>query len=561
MSGRLLRRAPVVLIVVLVVVQAAAIILPPRFVVVAVLRDVVPFVVPLVAAAFCFVAGNPRRPGAEPFWLFLGLGALCWGLGDIGYSIYGLLDIEPAGRLTLADAGYLLLIPLWGAALITHPSRSRHALDRFGTLIDALVVVAISATVTTVFVLEPALRGVSDLSGALVNTAYPLGDLALIVVLVTVLARANVRLRPAELLVGCAAATFAIGDSFYARLAISDQYYPGHVVDITWTLAFAFVALAAGHRLSSRRDVDERGSTFPTLAILGIVGMLGLAGLAALTRLRDPVVLTGGVITGLLVVSRLVVLLVDRARLVRSLDEKVGELKEAHAAREQFIATVSHDLRTPLSSITGFAELLRQPDVLKDPTQVAQITGSIERNARRLTRLTEDLLCAGQFATGHPPPLTFSTVDLRQTAQEVIEDMGLSGEVMVEGSPQINAIADRHRLQQVLTNLIDNAFKHSGSKDVLIRVGSSDDGPTIEVTDKGTGIPAEFVSKIFEPFESDFSRASNVGLGLYVVSSLVGAMNGRISVTSERGRGTTFTVVLPPAVSQATSEMGRGLSA
>jgi signal transduction histidine kinase len=242
------------------------------------------------------------------------------------------------------------------------------------------------------------------------------------------------------------------------------------------------------------------------------------------------------------------ILLFDRATLVNSFDNKVRQLEEANAARERFIATVSHDLRSPLASISGFAELLREPEILRQPQQVAEMTLSIERNARRLARLTEDLLCAGQFASGHPPPLRLKAIDLRQTAEEVLNDSGRTDQVKVEGSRWVYAMADRQRVQQILTNLLDNAFKHSGSKDVSIRVRHSDEGAEIDVSDRGVGIPQDRIDQIFDPFISDFSRQSNVGLGLYVVANLVGAMNGRISVASEPDAGTTFKIILPLAV-------------
>jgi signal transduction histidine kinase len=242
-------------------------------------------------------------------------------------------------------------------------------------------------------------------------------------------------------------------------------------------------------------------------------------------------------------------LVTDRARLIGSLDEKVHELEEAHLARERFIATISHDLRSPLTAIEGFASLLQESSVAEDAGQVSDMAATIERNARHLTHLTEDLLCAGQFAAGHPPTLDVGTINLKQLADEVMGDLGRTDRVRIDGNPFVTASADRQRLRQVLTNLVDNAFKHSGSSDVRVHIGATDAGPTIEVTDGGVGISPERMGRIFEPFVRDVTKASSVGLGLYVVGNLVTAMGGRMSVTSEIGVGTTFTVTLPSASS------------
>lgn len=538
--------------VLLLFAQALSMALSGDVFVVGVARECIPFIVPLVAAAAAFFTAV-RNPGDErPFWLFVGAGSLAWAFGDIGFSIYGMLDYDPAGRLSLADAGYLALIPLWGAALVVHPSRSRRVIDRLGTSVDALVVLSFAATLTTVYVLIPALREATDVAGAVVTMAYPLGDLALIAVLVSILTRSAQSMRAGDVLVTIAAAVFAIGDIVFARLSLIGAYAVGNPVDLTWSFAFICVAWGAGKSLASQRD-DERRIAFPLLAVVGIGAITCLTILAATTHMRDTALLGGAVVTGLLVVIRLGLLLIDRARLIGTLDVHVLALEEAHAARERFIATVSHDLRSPLTAISGFAELLVEPSVAEDPDQVLAMASTIQRNARHLTHLTEDLLTAGQFATGHPPMLELVSVNLRQTIGDVMHDLGRSDTVVVDGNPFVHALADERRLRQILTNLVDNAFKHSGSTDVSVKVGESTDGPTIEVIDQGVGMSPERLGRLFQPFMNDVTKATSVGLGLYVVGNLVTAMNGRLSVTSELGGGTTFTVTLPTASTRAST--------
>jgi signal transduction histidine kinase len=382
----------------------------------------------------------------------------------------------------------------------------------------------------------------------LVALAYPIADLALLAIFCSTRARASDRLTAVDLFIAGAIITFSVGDIGFARLAITGVYDVGHPVDLTWTLAFVFLMFAAGRVQSVAAKGSERATVVPLLSIIGAIAMGSITILAVLSYHPQSMLLLGAAISGVLLIVRLVILLADRSRIVTELDDKIVQLEEANASRERFMATVSHDLRTPLAAIIGFAELLQDPEMMTDPGEVTDMTLSIERNARRLARLTEDLLCAGQFASGHPPPLRLAAVDLRQTAEEVVGDLGRGDKVKVEGSLWTYAMADEQRVQQVLTNLIDNALKHSGSEEVVVRIRPATDGAILEVADLGCGIPPERIGAIFDPFVSDFKRSSSAGLGLYVVSSLVSAMGARISVTSEVGAGTTFTLTFPSGI-------------
>ena len=549
--GPRLRQMPVLAAGGLLVLHAVAVLVEADNAVLRLANEILPVLIPLAAGVACFVVASRGRREERALWTFLGLGAVAWALGDMGFTIYGLMGIDPSGRLTLADAGYLGLIPLWIAAIIYHPSRSRRSIDRFGAMISALTIVAVIATITMAYVLTPALDQAEDAAGAIVNLAYPVGDLALLAVLISMRARSWARMRLGDLLLVASFVVFAVGDIVYVRLALFDAYDVGHLVDLSWSTSFVLLAFAAGRSMSDVEGKDEQRAVIPMLALFAIVGQLAVTALAAATRFSNRALLAGAVTSGLLLVARLIVLLVDRARLLASYDAKVQQLEEANAARERFIATVSHDLRSPLASISGFAELLREPEIQRDPAQVADMTNSIERNARRLTRLAEDLLCAGQFAAGHPPPLRLKAIDLRQTAEEVLNDTGRADQIKVEGSRWVYAMADRQRVQQILMNLLDNAVKHSRSDDIKIKVRQSDKGAEMEVVDHGVGIPPERIAQIFDPFISDFSKQANAGLGLYVVANLVGAMHGRIDVTSEPNVGTTFTIVLPLAIPES----------
>jgi signal transduction histidine kinase len=509
-----------------------------------IVHEVVPFVVPLVAAGVCFRAASRATSAERASALFFGLGAVAWALGDISFSVLDLLHHNPASSLTLADAGYLALIPFWGAALLLHPARSRRGLELFGGTLDALVVFVAAATLTAAYVLIPIVASAGNFAGSLVQLTYPTSDLALLTAFVSIHARSLPRFRSGEAFVGSAIFVFVAGDIAYARVALTDGYHTGHPVDLTWVVAFLSLIVAARKGLHAEARRHAEVATVPTLTVIGIIGMVSIAVAAMFSREQRALLLIGAVEIAFLLVARMTTLLIERSRLAQELGSTVDQLEQAHQARERFVATISHDLRSPLTAIHGFAELLARSEGLS-PQEVQTFTGSITRNAERLTRLTEDLLCAGQFASGHAPTLETDTLDLCETVERAVKDMGFEGRIRVLGH-STPAVGDRQRIEQVLGNLIDNAIKHSpGPEDVTVRVASDPDGPVFEVLDRGTGIAPERVQAIFDPFVSDHLGASSVGLGLYVVRNLVAAMGGRISVTTELGRGSTFHVSLP----------------
>lgn len=523
---------------------AASLFVPLKSSAIGLAQEILPIVVPMVCGLVCFrsARGDERRDRTS--WVLLGAGAVVWGLGDLGYTLFDHLGIDPTG-LTAADAGFLALIPLWMAALLLHPAQSRRGFELLGASLEALILFVAGATVIVAFVLAPALASADDVAGAIVNTAYPLGDLILFGTLLTVYSRSATRFLLGEWLVGAAIAVFAVGDMVYARLVLVDLYDVGHPVDLTWVAAFVLVIVAADVGLRGRARADSEMASVPLLTVTGIGALIALGLVAALADEQRSILLGGAAATGLLVAVRQATLLVERSRLVRALALNMRRLEEAQRARERLLATVSHDLRNPLAAISGFAELLSEQDVLRDPEQVQAYADSIKRNTRRLARLTEDLFAAGQFAAGHAPQLRVESLDLHATVVQAVQDLGYADDVRVEGFA-VSVSVDAQRIVQVLGNLLDNALKHTSEPGgVVVRVGRTGEDAVLEVADAGTGIPPERINDIFEPFVSDFAGASSAGLGLYVVRNFVSAMGGRISVTSELGNGSTFRIVLP----------------
>jgi signal transduction histidine kinase len=221
--------------------------------------------------------------------------------------------------------------------------------------------------------------------------------------------------------------------------------------------------------------------------------------------------------------------------------------------RAQFLAVVSHEMRTPLTSIISFSELLRgESDGLSPDGQ--RFLGIIERNADRLLRLIDDLLMLNRLEAGGVP-LELTQVSLPGLAMEIVKSAapmaaksGVTVHLDAGQGPQV--LADPRRITQVLDNLIGNAVKFS-NVDGLVRVKLRYVRGTwrIDVSDTGIGIPADEAARLFGPFVRGSNARSaglpGTGLGLAIVKSLVEMHGGHVKVESVLDEGTTFSVFLP----------------
>lgn len=232
----------------------------------------------------------------------------------------------------------------------------------------------------------------------------------------------------------------------------------------------------------------------------------------------------------------------------------VTPLKQAEATRRDFVANVSHELRTPLSLISGFVETLLD-GALQDPPTATRFLRTIKRHTDRLTFLIDDLLQLSQLESGRIQ-LQRQPVTLRELAQAQVEDFGARaaarGMTLRNRVPEDLVVsADAGRLEQVLSNLVDNAIKY-GKQGGEIELGAERaDGNAVRmwVQDDGPGIPPEARSRVFERFyRVDRARsreAGGTGLGLSIVKHIVQAHGGVVAVDSDLGRGSRFHFTLP----------------
>jgi PAS domain S-box-containing protein len=247
----------------------------------------------------------------------------------------------------------------------------------------------------------------------------------------------------------------------------------------------------------------------------------------------------------------------DREALLSQTQEQNERLRNLDRMKDEFIALVSHELRTPLTSICGYLELLLQDDVMVDlPEAQANWLGVIDRNAERLLRLVEDLLLTAQASAGklalEKAELDVGAVVTQavQAGTPVAAARGISLTCATEPLPPTSG--DRLRIGQVVDNLVSNALKFTPSGgSVEVRAYPHRSAVRIEVADTGMGISEPEQAQLFERFfrtaRAQEQAIPGVGLGLSISKAIVEAHDGRISVRSVEGAGTTFYVDLPVA--------------
>ena len=242
------------------------------------------------------------------------------------------------------------------------------------------------------------------------------------------------------------------------------------------------------------------------------------------------------------------------ARLARSFNTMAREVDRAHRMQRDFVANVSHDLKTPLTSVQGFAQALLD-GTADDPDARVHAARVIYEEAERMRRLVHELLELAKLESGQ---IKFAEepVDLGPLLAEAVDrviPLAETRDVTVElrapaSLPPVRG--DESRLSQVFNNLLDNALAHTpaGGSIQVVAAPTSEETLEIVVSDTGSGIPPEDLPRVFERFyQADKARAGQrgTGLGLAIVQEVVTAHHGHVTASSQPGQGTRITVTLP----------------
>ena len=238
------------------------------------------------------------------------------------------------------------------------------------------------------------------------------------------------------------------------------------------------------------------------------------------------------------------------------LHERQVELERAIGARSRFYASMSHELRTPINAILGYSSLMLDRIYGDLNEQQARGIERTQRAARHLLELVNDVLDLSKIEAGKfevdVEPTTFPALieDLFVTVRPIAEETGSSLSLEHEGTP-ITITTDPRRVRQILLNLLSNAIKFGAGKPIAVRVAPiTGGGVRIDVCDQGEGIAKDDQRKIFDEFVQLGKRKNQegTGLGLPISQRLAHLLNGNLFVSSEVGKGSTFTLRLPAAL-------------
>ncbi len=245
----------------------------------------------------------------------------------------------------------------------------------------------------------------------------------------------------------------------------------------------------------------------------------------------------------------------SRLALERDLQDKLlAEMRKLEEFRRDFITNVTHEIKTPVTSILGAVDVISDSDPGLDERDRRELLKVLKNQSERLNALVEDILQLARLEKAEISRTTDFALcnvgDIVETAVNLVrplaERSGIA--ISVERLPVQNRSCDSRLIESAVSNLVQNAIRHSGTKTIEVVVGSRPDGKAeICVADHGIGIPTECQGRIFERFyrvDKDRSRAlGGTGLGLAIVKHIVQLHGGEVSVESKPGEGTTFKVV------------------
>jgi signal transduction histidine kinase len=487
-----------------------------------------------VAAAGSFLSGLSGR--AQAFYLLVGLVAVPW-------AVVVLFATESARR-TVAASGWVADLLTVFALQVLLPAHARVAL-----VVSVAVVVAAGYLVRTVATRTIAATAlVLTLCARLATggplTATELTLYAAIVVAVTVVAeRVAVERRHAAALAhrleGRAA---AILDKVADAVVLTDEAGLVRSLNPSARRLFGAVAYPPPHCAEALRlHLGERA-----LDCTNGCPLVGTAGDSQGVRVWRP--LPDGRRQPLLASAALVGDAGAGAEVVHSLRD-ITKLVEADEAKTLFLATASHELKTPLTVINGFAStLLRRPDVDAETRTVALT--AIHRRGIELSKIVDRLLMSSRIEAGRLQ-LAIEPLDLAALVRDRVAAVpaATGRHVTVDVADVPPALGNADAVATVIDHLVDNALKYAPQGSVAVRVTARGTAVEIVVSDTGVGMDADQAEHCFDKFwqadASDARRFGGTGIGLYIVKSLVDAMGGDIAVTSELGAGTAFTVTLP----------------
>ena len=509
-------------------------------------------VAPLFAAAGAAFSARRCEGRARRAWALLGLGFLSWGLGQATWSVYELALGREVPFPSLADVGYLGLIPFVAAGMLLLHSAPRGARARVRAAVDGMVVAGSFLFVSWTAVLAQIYADTeAGLVEKVIALAYPAGDAIILTILVIAARTGRPETRVRFGVLAAALVMFSLADSAFTFLSLAGTYETGSIIDPLWLGGFLVAGLAGfapGPRIPAGAAAKPDGAAlsvlpfFPVMLAGAILVIQGVNGIAL-----DRFQLWTACIVTLFTVWRSFLLLDD-------LREANARLRDAEAERKTLLSSVCHEMGTPLTSLRIQSDLIAARIASEKFPEKRQLD-IVKRSLVQLSRLAEDLRDVAQIEQARLR-IDARPVDARAVVAGVVESMREASHAkdvrltLRDGTTTL-VHADEQRLMQVMTNLVSNAIKFTPSGgDVEVEVAEGGEEVRFVVRDTGRGLDPEQRAAIFRPFsrphEKEPGAPPGTGLGLYICSGIVEQHGGRIWCESEgKGKGTTFQVALP----------------
>jgi signal transduction histidine kinase len=527
-----------------------------------------------VGSAVAILGGVALNKPAVPLpWILFALGNLAFAIADI---IFNQLKNPPVP--SVADWFYLGGYPIVAAGLVlllVHTG-SHH---RTAALGEAAIVTVAFALYQWIFVVDKIVDGTGSVGERTVAAAYPSMDVLLLAGLAGFFVTAAWR-TPAFLLLVTSIVSLLVADEVYG--VGPSSYRAGDLTDLGWLLSYLLWATAALHpsmrELSRPRRRRRRVRIHPIRIALLAAALLAPMLALLIQYVRDvdldiPAVVAAETLIAVLVLLRLAGILralerlrelersaradAEQAQMLLALQNE--QLVEADKLKDEFVALISHDLRTPLTSIIGYVELALEdvgPELDEERKSYLQV---VSRSSERLLRLVDDLLFVARLQAGRlvldPTELDLCTI-AKQSVQEAQPRADAKQITLVfDGDGSAPIAADKGRLFQLLDNLISNAIKFTpdGGR-VDVRVAPTADGAELEVADTGIGLGPGEAQRVFDRFFRSSrvvaQQVPGTGLGLFIARAIVDAHGGSISASNRESGGTTFRIEMPSHVVQ-----------
>jgi signal transduction histidine kinase len=526
-------------------------------------------VAPALAAGSAVFAVRRRAIRVKAGWWVLSAGCLLWLAGWVATSAETLGGEPLGGPLGLPALASLFPVFAVVAVLLMNPGGSLRG--PIGFVLDGVIGAVGLSLVTHQLVLRPIFEaGVSqaELWHLVVRVMAGLVLVSLLMMLAIRRRRVGGAAPAPPLDLGLA--LIAVGNAAFVSLWAqgSRETALAAVTALTFS-GFLLMAMAGLRAIAGVPAEPSRRENRMGVAVLPLM-LMALGAVVVLPDLARGPVLTANLVLGyagqILVVVRLMVALLENARLKQDMEAKVAELEDAYGRlteldelKSDFIATASHELRTPLTAVQGFIETLLRPEILASPEETREYLMIMRRSAARLRALIENLLLVSRIeqagAVGNVSQLDLCAL-VRETVAEQVDD---SHRVALDlPGVEVPVRMDRMHARTVVENLLSNARKfspHGSDVDVSLEV----DGPdaVLAVSDRGPGVAAGERDQLFEKFfrgQAAGGVTSGSGLGLYIVRRLADAVGGSVEYDGSHAGGARFVFRLPLAIAAQPAE-------